>query len=481
MSKFKPSAFKDIASTELQKPARRPSFFQASTPTGAKRHETALRSAILTADKPNAVTDDGQPTTAEEETPVSAVQRVGFNVMLVYIFFRFSFLHEFISGKLNVDTHIIITLSAICYLCTLLSGRPFFAFGNKIAWFWVAFTGCMAVATVTSFWRGGSFTILMAYVRTALPIIVMIPALSVTKKDLGKIIATIGVACAITVLLGLINNDFRTGRMSINQANSEIQDSNDFAAHLILMLPALAYLTLRPGKSALYKVIGAAFIAAALFEILSTGSRGGLLSVGITTLYIAFTATPKLRIAILLGVPVLALIAIPFIPEESAARLQTLVGSAGSAKPEEAAESSQARLALLQESLRITAEHPLSGIGPGEFMDAQADSAQAMGQRGMWHVTHNSYTQVSSECGIPALLFYLAAIASTFRILWRGRKAADRDLALKCSVLHVMMVGFAICIFFLSQAYSIQFLVLGGAAIVVNSLLHREQQSVTAS
>ncbi|HEX4772093.1 MAG TPA: O-antigen ligase family protein [Bryobacteraceae bacterium] len=433
------------------------------------------------AGKPNGLVEADPTTTAEEEAPVSAVQHFGFNVMLVYIFFRFSFLHEFITGKLNIDLHIIFTLSAICYLCTLLSGRPFFAFGNKIAWFWIAFTGCMAIATVTSFWRGGSFTILMTYVRTALPIVFMIPALTITKKDLGKIISTIGLACAITVLLGLINNDFRTGRMSINQANSEIQDSNDFAAHLILMLPALAYLTLRPGKSPAYKIIGAGFIGIALFEILSTGSRGGLLSLGITTLYIAFTAGPKLRIAILLGVPLLALAAIPFIPKESAARLQTLISSTENSKAEEATESSQARLALLQESLRITARHPLFGIGPGEFMDAQAESAESMGQRGMWHVTHNSYTQVSSECGIPALLFYLAAIASTFLILWRGRKAADRDLALKCAVLHVMMVGFAICIFFLSQAYSIQFLVLGGAAIVANFLLHNEQHAATAS
>lgn len=409
----------------------------------------------------------------EAETPaVNAVQRFGFTVLLVYIFFRFSFLHEFISGKLGFDIHLILALSIICYLCTLLSGRPFAAFQNKITWMWMGFAACMCLATATSFWRGGSFFILLAYLRTALPIVVMIPALAQSKKDLSKVISAIGFACVVTIVLGLVNNDFRTGRMSIDQANSEIQDSNDFAAHLILMLPALAYLTLSPGRSMVWKGLGIALIAAALFEILSTGSRGGLLSLCITTLYVAFIAGGKIRFGILIGLPALALAAIPFIPKESAARLGTLVNSdTAKATAEEATESSQARLALLQESVRISLEHPISGIGPGEFMDAQAESAEAGGKRGLWHVTHNAYTQVSSECGIPALLFYGAALVLTFRTLWRGRKVPDRGLALLCSVMNLMMVGFAICVFFLSQAYTIHFLVLGGAAIVVSSIL----------
>src|SRR5205807_2453074 len=106
---------------------------------------------------------------------------------------------------------------------------------------------------------------------------------------------------------------------------------------------------------------------------LSTGSRGGLLSLAITTLYMAFTVGPRLRVAILVGVPLLALAAIPFIPDESAARLETLI-NANNSKAGEALASSQARMTLLKESLRFTAEHPFFGIGPGEFMDVQAQN-----------------------------------------------------------------------------------------------------------
>jgi hypothetical protein len=469
LSKFKPTYRENAVTPAPPKPVRRTAF--SETP------------AALLVPEP-LVTSENQPAASPGSDPGNAAgnafQRIGFNALLLYIFFRFSFLHEFISNKLNVDTHIIISLSLICALCCLLSGHLFEAFHNKVAWLWISFGAFMCIATATSFWRGGSFLILMDYLRTTLPLVVMIPALTVTKKDLGRLINVIGFACVTTVFLGLINNDFKTGRMSIDALNSEIQDSNDYAAHLILMLPALAYLTMRPGRSMFYKGIGVALMGASMFEILSTGSRGGLLSLGITALYIAFTASHKLRVGILIGVPILALAAIPFIPQESAARLKTLFSSNDNPKAEEATESSQARIALLQESWKITLQHPLSGIGPGEFMDAQADRAKSAGQRGMWHVTHNAYTQVSSECGLPAAIFYLAAVAFTFQILWRGRKSVDRDFALKCSVLNVMMVGFAVCIFFLSQAYNIQFLTLGGAAIVVNSMLQREQHSTSA-
>ena len=57
--------------------------------------------------------------------------------------------------------------------------------------------------------------------------------------------------------------------------------------------------------------------------------------------------------------------------------------------------STQDRQQLLWRSIEVTKEHPLFGVGPGNF-------AQLSGN---WHVAHNSFTQMSSEGGIPALIF----------------------------------------------------------------------------
>ena len=34
----------------------------------------------------------------------------------------------------------------------------------------------------------------------------------------------------------------------------------------------------------------------------------------------------------------------------------------------------------------------------------------AEGTRGQWLGTHNTYTQISSECGLPGLLFFVASL-----------------------------------------------------------------------
>jgi len=58
---------------------------------------------------------------------------------------------------------------------------------------------------------------------------------------------------------------------------------------------------------------------------------------------------------------------------------------------------------LFLRSIQLTFEHPILGVGPGEFMDAEAEEAAVAGKKAMWHFTHNSYTELSSETGLPGL------------------------------------------------------------------------------
>jgi len=39
--------------------------------------------------------------------------------------------------------------------------------------------------------------------------------------------------------------------------------------------------------------------------------------------------------------------------------------------------------------------------------------AKAAGEHGNWHETHNTYTEISGECGIPALIFALVGLFGT--------------------------------------------------------------------
>lgn len=415
------------------------------------------------------VVPPGENPQLEEELPENAFQKLGFGAALLFVFFRFSFAHEFIAAKLHFDTHLIIILGGLSYLCWLLSGQAFRAFRDSSTWLWLAFMCCMCLATSMSFWKGGSFPLLTDYLKTVFPVVFVIPALTMSRQQIKKMIFAIGFACIVTALLGIVNDDFKTGRMSIDADGSDIQDPNDYAAHLILMMPALVYLTLRPKSPVLGKIVGIGSLALCFMQILSSGSRGGFVSLALTALYIALIGSKQVKLAILVGLPALALLITPFVPKESLARLGTIFSTAPANPDSEAEGSSQARLALLRASWEATLEHPFFGVGPGIFMDYQANSAKDNGQRGMWHVTHNAYTQVSSECGLPALVLYLGALGVTMVSLRKVGKSTDKELALLARFTSVMIVGFSVCIIFLSLAYNVHILIL--SALVVSMKL----------
>ncbi len=396
-------------------------------------------------------------------------RQFAFKCTLVFLFFRFSFLHELLSSKLHFDTHILVVFGAISYFAAFLAGGFFDATRERATWMWCAFGACMTLATVFSTWRSGSLNMLIPYLKTTLPLVLLIPAVTYTTEDICKVINTIGFAGTTTALMGLLSSDFKTGRMAFGSAGSDIQDSNDYAAHMILVLPAMAYFFFGPKRNVFFKLLGVVFLAAGLYQVFSTGSRGGLVGLIGGGLYILKRGSSKVRLAILVGLPALGLFAFTLIPRESAQRLKSLFGSSDDVG--DAIASREARTALFWASVHITLHHPLLGIGPGEFMDYQAGMATQKGERGMWHETHNAYTQISSECGIPALFFYFAAVGITYISLRRVTKSHLPVISTIANILSIMMVGYSVCIVFLSHGFNFSLPVITGIATSLNRYL----------
>jgi len=146
---------------------------------------------------------------------------------------------------------------------------------------------------------------------------------------------------------------------------------------------------------------------------------------------------------------------------------------------QEAVQSTAARTYLLKSSIQFTMQHPIFGVGPGEFSDYEAAFAKNKGKRPAWLVTHNAYTQVSSEAGIPALLFFLTAVVLSFRTFGRVQRAARsrpqlRSMALACFCCQLSLVGFCTAIIFLSLAYTMYLPTMSGLALAFSRSLERE-------
>ncbi len=111
--------------------------------------------------------------------------------------------------------------------------------------------------------------------------------------------------------------------------------------------------------------------------------------------------------------------------------------------------SAEARKALLIKSLQVTATHPVFGVGPGNFPS----------YTNLWRVTHNTYTQFSAECGIPALMMF-------FLLMWRAilnlrylrrlpSTPETEEVHLYANALTASFAAYLLGAFFSSSAYEL--------------------------
>jgi O-antigen ligase len=138
--------------------------------------------------------------------------------------------------------------------------------------------------------------------------------------------------------------------------------------------------------------------------------------------------------------------------------------------------SKEQRLMLLEHSLLLTFTHPLFGVGPGQF---QVASSQEPEQQGIaWRETHNAFTQVSSETGLPGFLLYVAALWYCFGItgaLARASRAPGlEDLGAMAYCMRLSLVCFTVTSMFSSVAYAFYFPTLAGLTVALDAVGQRE-------
>jgi hypothetical protein len=102
----------------------------------------------------------------------------------------------------------------------------------------------------------------------------------------------------------------------------------------------------------------------------------------------------------------------------------TVVGGAGDAARLVAGTritlASPDRSGAVGAALRVAAEHPLTGAGPGQ---ADLRSRGAEGGTRYFTYAHNEYVQVAAELGLVGLALLAILLAALARLLWRARPA----------------------------------------------------------
>ena len=107
------------------------------------------------------------------------------------------------------------------------------------------------------------------------------------------------------------------------------------------------------------------------------------------------------------------------------------------------------------------------------FQIADAQDAEDKKQPAAWHQTHNTYTQISCEDGLPALVFYCAAIFYCFQAIRIVRKGAAARPELRpygdfAFCLRLSLIAFVITGIFASNAYYFFFPMLAGLSAALD-------------
>lgn len=341
----------------------------------------------------------------------------------------------------------------------------------------IGFVIWMAICVPFSLWRGGSFTVLLQTARSIL-LVAFIVAFNQTFRDYLRSTFVVGFAMGAASALSIVVGQSEAGRLGLGARASTLADANTLCLYVLLGLPFL-YLsfTLSTG---LRKYLSLVLMVLILAVAGRTASRAGLLTLVVGMLLFLVYGTAKQRVGVFACAILLTLGAL-LLPQRIKERVTTLFeANPSSAVQAEAVGSAEARKYLLLRSLRMTAENPIFGVGPGQFMTGEAQMSKEEGVRASWHVSHNSYTEVSSEMGIPGLLLYLAALVSAYRGLVglrkRGFNARIRRTALAMQIaLSMMLVG----AFFLSIAYGGLFDPIVGLSIALPMAARREALTST--
>ncbi len=97
---------------------------------------------------------------------------------------------------------------------------------------------------------------------------------------------------------------------------------------------------------------------------------------------------------------------------------------------------------------------------------------------GNWHETHNSITQVSSELGVPALVFFVMAIGTAMtsvnRVCKQARREGYTEIANASFCYMLSLVGYMTSIIFLSNAYRCYLPMMIGLAVALTVSAQKE-------
>lgn len=357
-----------------------------------------------------------------DSSAASPLASAGYRIAILYLILLAGRVPEITAFLIGSSFYQILALTVVLMALAAITGVLVRVASSRIGLVWMAFHLWVLFTLPFSGYRKGSVDSLIV-VGICLPATFILGGFLIQNTDRLRrgvfAMAWAGVIGLAWVLYtGVAADEDRL--VSLGTFNN----SNLLAIYLLIMTPFWSFIVMNGRYRWITRLFFAGVIIEAMLTVLSTGSRSGMMSIGVLGLGLFFSVSlvDKFKLAVIGLIAVLGVLA--WMPATLKSRLGTVFHS--QAKDEIAAEalgSSEARYALLVESIETTIKHPIFGVGLGVYSSVAAREKEITGDKALWQVTHNMYTQISSETGIPGFILYMTALGFSIRAVWRVRRA----------------------------------------------------------
>jgi O-antigen ligase len=367
--------------------------------------------------------------------------------------------------------------AGITYLLALFLGKAPLIWTPELKWF-LALTAWFVIGIPFAQWRSNSIGMFAQYWLKTFSIFFLITQTLVSVERIFRMLwVIIGCQFLVTSLSVLFQ-----GHQVAHEADRLTGVAGGFfsgnflgiAAGMTFPYMVVFLLNRRAFFKSIFLLLTLGFT---MWMLVLTASRSGFL-----TLLVSFILTwlfilrklPAGRLFIALFI-LLLIGATVFAPAIFWSRLGTLWSSSDTTLNSEAVsanESEALRRQALDNSIVFTFQHPIFGLGMGNFASANGTAA---GNPYAWIGTHNMFTEVSSEGGIPALLLFVGILWVAIRDMHRiGRIEGDSppqtDLKLMAKATLVGTSAFAFGGFFAHIAYDFYLFYMVGLAACLQAI-----------
>ncbi len=330
-------------------------------------------------------------------------------------------------------------------LSVMLGGRGVLRLPREMLLLVLLF-GQLCLAVLFSIWPGGSFRLIATEFWKVVLITIVI---AVTVNSLARLrwlllVQTASVAAMAVLVATRSAGAEGVGFRASGVVGGVFANPNDFAINVALVFP-FCFAFLLETRSPLAKATWALAMAVMAYAVMMTYSRTGFLALLVALAFCLWEFGLKQRrhhLLVLVGMAGLVVVLLGN-PGRYAARIASILVPDIEAGQDHG--STASRREMLLQGLAVTAKNPLLGVGPGNFQVVS----------GIWKGTHNTYLQLSSEAGIPALILFLLIFRRLFLNLRRRQRLTpgEAELQLFGGALRASLLSFLVGAFLADTAY----------------------------